>query len=178
MHAEHFAALRPWLEDASAIKIACDVKAALLELARLGIAARGFDHDVMLYAFLLEADVSGCGLEAQARRRMDLKLGSAPEQHADITLELFHQLSPSIEGRGLHKLYCDIELPLTRVLARMERTGIRIDGAELKRLSALMETEISRLTAEIHTLAGRPFNISSPQQLGRVLFEELQLPAP
>ena len=178
VHAEHFAALRPWLEDASAIKIACDVKAALLELARLGIAARGFDHDVMLYAFLLEADVSGCGLEAQARRRMDLKLGSAPEQHADITLELFHQLLPSIEGRGLHKLYCDIELPLTRVLARMERTGIRIDGAELKRLSVLMETEISRLTAEVHTLAGRPFNISSPQQLGRVLFEEMHLPAP
>ena len=178
VHAEHFAALRPWLEDAAAVKIACDVKAALLELARLGIEARGFDHDVMLYAFLLEADVSGCGLEAQARRRMDLKLGSAPEQHADITLELFHQLLPSMEGRGLRKLYDDIELPLTRVLARMERTGIRIDGAELKRLSALMETEISRLTAEIHALAGKPFNISSPQQLGRVLFEELHLPAP
>ncbi len=178
VHAEHFAALRPWLEDAGAVKIACDVKAALLELARLGIEARGFDHDVMLYAFLLEADVSGCGLEAQARRRMDLKLGSAPEQHADITLELFQQLLPAVEGRGLRKLYCEIELPLTRVLARMERTGIRIDGIELKRLSALMETEISRLTAEVHTLAGRPFNISSPQQLGRVLFEEMKLPGP
>ena len=178
VHAEHFAALRPWLEDASAIKIACDVKAALLELARLGITARGFDHDVMLYAFLLEADVSGCALEEQARRRMDLKLGSAPEQHADITLELFQQLLPSIEGRGLRKLYCEIELPLTRVLARMERTGIRIDGAELKRLSALMESEIARLTAEVHALAGKPFNISSPQQLGRVLFEDLKLPAP
>ena len=176
VHAEHFAALAPWLEDAGAIKIACDVKAALLELARLGIEARGFDHDVMLYAFLLEADVSGCALEAQARRRMDLKLGSAPEQHADITLELFQQLSPAVDGRGLRKLYDEIELPLTRVLARMERTGIRIDGAELKRLSGMMETEISRLTAEIHALAGKPFNISSPQQLGRVLFEDLKLP--
>ena len=150
----------------------------MLELARLGIEARGFDHDVMLYAFLLDADVSGCGLEEQARRRMDLKLGAAPEQHADLTLELFQQLSPAIDGRGLRKLYDDIELPLTRVLARMERTGIRIDGVELKRLSGLMETEISRLTAEIHELAGRPFNISSPQQLGRVLFEELNLPGP
>src|SRR5260370_12393168 len=178
VHAEHFAALRPWLEDAGAVKIACDVKAALLELARLGIEARGFDHDVMLYAFLLEADVSGCGLEAQARRRMDLKLGSAPEQHADITLELFQQLLPAVEGRGLRKVYCEIELPLTRVLARMERTGIRIGGIELKRLSGLMEREISRLTAEVHTLAGRPFNISSPQQLGRVLFEEMKLPGP
>ena len=178
VHAEHFAALAPWLQDASAVKIACDVKGAMLELARLGIEARGFDHDVMLYAFLLDADVSGCGLEEQARRRMDLKLGAAPEQHADLTLELFQQLSPAIDARGLRKLYDDIELPLTRVLARMERTGIRIDGVELKRLSGLMETEISRLTAEIHELAGRPFNISSPQQLGRVLFEELNLPAP
>jgi DNA polymerase I len=178
VHAEHFAALQPWLEDAGALKIACDVKTALLELARLGIAAHGFDHDVMLYAFLLDAEPSGCDLEAQARRRMDLKLGSAPEQHADIALELFHQLSPAVDGRGLRKLYDEIELPLTRVLARMERTGIRIDPAELRRLSGMMETEISRLTGEIHSLAGKPFNISSPQQLGRVLFEDLGLPAP
>ncbi len=60
----------------------------------------------------------------------------------------------------------------------MERTGIRIDPVELKRLSDLMETEIARLTGEIHTLAGKPFNISSPQQLGKVLFEDLKLPAP
>ena len=58
-------------------------------------------------------------------------------------------------GADLRKLYADIELPLARVLARMERTGIRIDRDELKRLSALMETEIARLTAEIHALAGQ-----------------------
>jgi DNA polymerase-1 len=178
VHSEHFAALSPWLQDVGAVKIACDVKSALLELARLGIEARGFAHDVMLYAFLLDADPGGCGLEEQARRRMDLRLGPAPEQHADITLELFQQLSPAVDERGLRKLYDEIELPLTRVLARMERTGIRIDGAELKRLSGLMETEIARLTAEVHELAGKPFNISSPQQLGRVLFEDLKLPAP
>jgi hypothetical protein len=57
-------------------------------------------------------------------------------------------------------------------------TGILIDSNELKRLSDLMETEIARLTGEIHAMAGKPFNISSPQQLGRVLFEELKLPAP
>src|ERR1035438_1697926 len=178
VHAEHFAALSPWLADAGAVKIACDVKAALLALARLGIEARGFLHDVMLYAFLLDADPGGCALQEQARRRLDLKLGPAPEQHADITLELFHQLSPMVDSRGLRKLYDEIELPLTRVLARMERTGIRIDPVELKRLSGMMETEISRLTAQIHTLAGKPFNISSPQQLGRVLFDDLKLPAP
>jgi DNA polymerase-1 len=60
----------------------------------------------------------------------------------------------------------------------MESTGIRVDAVELARLSALMDTEISRLSADIHALAGHEFNISSPQQLGRVLFEELGLPAP
>src|SRR6266568_5437725 len=178
MSSDFLPELKPWLEDATAVKIACDVKAAILQLARLGIEARGFDHDVMLYGFLLDADPGGCTLDNQAHRRLDLKLGAAPEQHADITLELYQQLAPSIDGRGLRKLYEEIELPLTGVLARMERTGIRIDGAELKRLSGLMETEIARLTAEIHELAGKPFNISSPQQLGRVLFEDLNLPAP
>ena len=176
--AENLAALKPWLEDAARTKIASDVKTAILTLDKMGVTARGFEHDVMLYAFLLDADPSGCPLEEQARRRLDLKLGPSPEQHADLTLEIWHQLAPAMESRGLGKLYREIELPLARVLARMERTGVRIDTAELSRLSAMMETEIARLTSEIHALAGKPFNISSPQQLGRVLFEDLKLPAP
>jgi len=170
--------LKPWLEDASRPKIACDVKSALVALDRMGIEARGFEHDVMLYAFLLDADPSGCPLDEQARRRLDLKLGPSPEQHADITLEIANQLGPAVTQRGLRELYAAIELPLARVLARMERSGIRIDPEELKRLSTMMEGEIARLTGEIHGLAGKPFNIASPQQLGRVLFEDLKLPAP
>jgi DNA polymerase I len=175
---ENLAFLKTWLEDVNASKITCDVKTALLTLDRMGVEARGFDHDVMLYAFLLDADPSGCPLDEQARRRLDLKLGPSPEQHADITLEVWRQLSPAIDGRNLREIYATIELPLARVLARMERAGIRIDPVELKRLSELMERDIARLTAEIHELAGKPFNISSPQQLGRILFEDLGLPAP
>jgi DNA polymerase-1 len=170
--------LKPWLEDPNAVKIVCDIKTATLKFARLGIQVRGLMHDVMLYAFLLDAEPTGCSLGEQCRRRLDLSLGGIPEQHAEITLELFAQLSPAIDARGLRKLYDEIELPLTGVLARMESTGIRIDPTELKRLSALLETSIAQLTAEIHTLAGKAFNISSPQQLGRVLFEDLHLPAP
>jgi DNA polymerase-1 len=170
--------LKPWLEDAGRKKIACDVKSALLALDRMGIEGRGFEHDVMLYAFLLDADPSGCPLDEQARRLLDLKLGAAPEQHADIALEVWKHLMPAVVERGLGELYTTIELPLARVLARMERTGIRIDVGELNRLSGIMETEIARLTAEIHALAGKPFNIASPQQLGRILFEDLKLPAP
>ena len=170
--------LRGWLEDPAVTKIACDVKSALLALDRMGIAGRGFEHDVMLYAFLLDADPSGCPLEEQARRRLDLKLGPAPEQHADIALEIWKQLAPAVDARNMRKLYDEIELPLARVLARMERTGVRVDCEELRRLAVMLEGDIVRLTAEIHALAGKPFNISSPQQLGRVLFEDLKLPAP
>jgi len=176
--AENLEALKPWLEDPNAPKIACDVKSALLALDRMGIAGRGFEHDVMLYAFLLDADPSGCPLDEQARRRMDLKLGPSPEQHADITLEIYQHLAPAVDERGLRQLYEEIELPLARVLGNMERTGIKIDPRELQRMSELMERDIAQLTAEIHELAGKTFNISSPQQLGRVLFEDLKLPAP
>jgi len=176
--ADHLAALQPWLADSARPKIAADIKSALLALDRLGLAADGFAHDVTLYAFLLDADPSGCSLLEQAHRRLDLKLGASPEQHADITLELWRQLQPAVEDRGLGWLYREIELPLTGVLAAMERTGIRIDPAELSRLSSLMEGKIAELTEEVHALAGKPFNISSPQQLGRVLFEDLRLPAP
>ena len=172
------ARLRPVLEDGARSKVACDVKSVLLALAGLDIDAKGFDHDVMLYAFLLDADPVGCSLTELAHRRFDLKLGAAPEQHADYALELHEKLSADIDARGLRKLYAEIELPLARVLARMERAGVRIDTGELKRLSVMMETELARLTGEIHQMAGKPFNISSPQQLGRVLFEDLKLPAP
>ena len=171
-------ALKPFLEDAARPKIACDVKSALLALDKLGIGGAGFTHDIMLYTFLLDADPSGCAVDEQARRRLDLKLGAAPEQQADITLEIYKLLRPAIVERGLEKLYTEIELPLAGVLARMEKVGVLIDSVELGRLSGLMESEIARLTSEIHTLAGKPFNVSSPQQLGRILFEDLGLPAP
>jgi DNA polymerase-1 len=164
--AENLPRLKAWLEDPNAVKIACDVKSALLALDHAGNRARGFQHDVMLYAFLLDADPSGCALEEQARRRLDLKLGPSPEQRADVTLELFGQTAPLVDARGLRELYASIELPLAGVLARMERVGVRIDAGELKRLSDLMAREIARLTQEIHSLAGKPFNIASPQQLG------------
>ena len=175
---EHLEMLRPLLEDAEWPKIACNAKAAVLELEKLGLRARGFVHDVMLYAFLLDADPSGCSLTSLAQRRFDLKLGTAIEQQADCAFELYEKLAPEVDARGLRDLYETMELPLMAVLGRMESAGIRIDPVELRRLSAMMDTEIRRLTSEVHALAGRPFNISSPQQLGKVLFEDLKLPAP
>ncbi|HEY1203661.1 MAG: DNA polymerase I [Bryobacteraceae bacterium] len=170
--------LRPFLEDASRRKVAHDVKQAWLALAEWGIEPQGFGDDLMLYAFLLNADPAGCSLEMLARRRLDRKLDAGVEHQADCTVELAAGLAREVDERGFRSIYETIDLPLARVLARMERRGIRVDPAEMRRLSEMMNTEVERLTGEIYALAGRAFNINSPQQLGKVLFEELRLPAP
>jgi DNA polymerase-1 len=170
--------LKPTLEDPERPKVAHDIKALALVLARNGIEARGFQHDVMLYSFLLCADPSGCSPEILAERYLDRKLHSAAEQHADLAITLVERLAPEIDQQGFREIYQTIDLPLAGVLARMETTGIRIDPVQLKALSGQLETEIQRLSAEIYELAGKPFNINSPVQLGKILFEEMNLPAP
>jgi DNA polymerase-1 len=170
--------VRPLLEDAGRPKVTHDLKALLLECGRLGIEPAGVGGDAMLYAFLLDADPGGCSLEQLAQRRLDRKLGAAVEEHADAALELCGLLRKEVDSQGLLELYETIDLPLAPVLARMERTGIRIDPAALRALSAGIDAGIERLAAEIHALAGKPFNINSPQQLGKVLFEDLRLPGP
>jgi DNA polymerase-1 len=175
---EHLSSLRQLIEDVGVPKAACDVKGLLLTLHRSGFKPRGFIHDAGLYAFLLDADPSGCALDQLVQRRLDLKLPDDAAQHALYVRELCANLSASIDDRNLRGIYETLELPLAAVLARMEESGILVDHDELGRLSRLMDTEIIRLTEEIHALAGREFNIGSPQQLGRVLFDEMKLPAP
>ncbi len=170
--------LKPILEDPGRVKTAHDVKALELALARYDIAARGFRHDVSLYAFLLCADPAACSPEVLAERYLDRKLGPAAEQHADLAFTLAERLIPEIDQQGFRKIYEEIDLPLASVLARMERTGIRIEPRELKILSERLESAIQRLSSEIYELAGKPFNINSPVQLGKILFEEMNLPAP
>ncbi len=133
-------------------------------------------HDVMLYGFLLSADPSKCDLASLAERHLDRQLDADPASHAQAILALHEKLCPEVESLGLTELYTTIELPLVSVLARMEQTGVRVDPEQLGVLSGRMEQEISRLSGEIFELAGKTFNINSPQQLSKVLFEELNLP--
>jgi DNA polymerase-1 len=167
--------LRDWLEDPARPKISLDIKRNLLPLLEKGWKPDGFADDLALYEFLLHSDPGACTLEQLAQRHLDLAPGANP---APIIFDLNTLLKPKVEARGLRRVYDEIDLPLTYVLARMETNGILVDRAELSRLSALMESGIARLTAEIHHLGGREFNIASPQQLGKVLFEDLALPTP
>ncbi len=169
---------RAALENPARRKAVHDWKALLLALGERGISARGVEHDVMLYAFLLTADPAGCSPEALAQRYWDRKLGAGPAERADLAATLGPLLSAEVEAQQLRGVYDTIDLPLAAVLARMERTGIRVEAGQLAALSQRLDGDLERLTAAIHAMAGHPFNVNSPQQLGKVLFEEMGLPAP
>jgi DNA polymerase-1 len=170
--------LKPLLEDRSRPKITHDVKSTVITLARHGIDACCFQEDVMLYGFLLAADPSACGLDVMAEKFLDRKLAPTVEQRADCILEIHNKIAMEVGTRGFRKIYEEIDLPLSHVLARMEQTGIRIEPVQLGVLSRRLDAEMQRLSGEIFGAAGKEFNISSPQQLGKVLFEDLKLPAP
>jgi DNA polymerase-1 len=175
---EYLDVAKPLLEDPAHPKIAHDVKTTLLALRKQGIEGQGFDHDVMLYSFLLSADPSSCSPDILAEKYLDRKLSSAAEQQADCSLTLAERMIGDIDKQGLRETYRSIDLPLAGVLSRMEQNGVRIAPEQLKLLSGRMDSELQRLSGEIYELAGKTFNINSPQQLGRVLFDDMGLPAP
>jgi DNA polymerase-1 len=176
---QHFSSLSTFLLSPRPPKITHDWKSLNLQFLRHGNDSFGFVRDIMLEAFLLNPDQAAADLGKLSERYLDRRLGGGADQRAACILELAALFGGMIEAKPeLNALYRDIEFPLAEVLARMEHTGIRIETAQLGRLSARMDTEIQRLAAEIHELAGHPFNINSPQQLGKVLFEEMGLPAP
>jgi DNA polymerase-1 len=135
-------------------------------------APEGPIEDVLLYAFLALADPSSCALDSLIARYLERPSADAQEN----LNRLAAALRPQVTGQ-LRTVYDTIDLPLAPVLARMEQSGIRVDTAVLAELSRRMEGEIQKLADEIWALAGKPFNINSPPQLGKVLFEDLGLPS-
>src|SRR5205814_1596136 len=98
-------------------------------------------------------------------------------EDADTAFRLAELLEPELAPAGLRKLYDELEVPLIDVLAELEFNGVRLDVPFLARLSGEMARQLQAMEAEIHALAGHPFNIASPKQLRVVLFDEMKLPA-
>jgi DNA polymerase-1 len=122
-------------------------------------------------------DLAGRG--AKAVPPADVAIGAVAAWaggEACAVAELAPLLAELLERDGLAALYRGVEMPLVAVLARMERTGVRVDEGALRLLSREYERELARIEAEIHALAGGPFQIASPKQLQAVLFEKLKLP--
>ena len=192
--------LRPLLEEEDPPKTGQNLKFDRAVLREAGLTLRGIGFDTLIAAQLLEP---GRGishkLEDLAWRHLGLRMISYGEvagrgdgertldqvdvetvaryaaEDAVVAWRLTEALSEELEKEQLLELLDEIELPLVEILDEMESRGIRVDVEQLARMSVQLEQELLRLEAEIHEIAGHPFNIASPQQLRRVLFEELGL---
>ncbi|WP_276354258.1 DNA polymerase I [Cohnella caldifontis] len=189
--------LRAWLADAAAPKTGYDLHRAELVLGHAGYPLSGQAFDVQLAAYLLdptEADPSLAGLlqrhglpsvpSDEAVYGKGAKFKVPPEEElaahlaakADAVRRLDPVLRDELEKLGMHKLYFELEHPLSRVLAQMELQGIKCEGAALQELGKEFQRRIEEIVAEIYKLAGTEFNIGSPKQLGEILFDKLGLP--
>ncbi|WP_192898632.1 DNA polymerase I [Crenalkalicoccus roseus] len=196
------AALRPLLEDHSVLKVMQNAKYDLEVLCRPengGIAVAPVD-DTMLISYALEAGRHGHGMDELSVRhlghrpipfeevcgtgraripfdRVPLDKATAyAAEDADVTLRLWHVLRPRLRPEGALALYEQVERRMVAVLRDMELAGIRVDGAELARIGEDFAARLVVLEREVQDLAGRPFNIGSPKQLGEILFDEMKLP--
>ena len=191
-------ALRPILTDSSILKIGHNIKYDMVVLSRYGIQVTPVD-DTMLLSYVLEGGSHGHGMDELAERYLghttikykevtgtgkgqvtfdqvplDQALTYAAED-ADVTLKLYHLLKPRLITERMTTVYETIERPLIPVLTAMETQGIKADLAQLKRLNAEFVQRLGDLEQSIHQLAGHPFNVGSPKQLGQILFEEMGL---
>ncbi len=192
--------LKPWLESDQHAKLGQNLKYDAHVLANHGITLRGIAHDTLLESYVLESDkphdmdslakrhlglttlpyTEVCGKGAKQIGFDEVALDRATEyaaEDADVTLRLHEHLWPQLEAvPQLAALYRDIELPVLSVLQQMERTGVLIDPFLLSQHSEELGRRLHELEREAHDLAGQPFNLGSPKQLGEILFGKLGLP--
>ena len=191
--------LGPLLADEGVAKVGQNLKYDLQVLARHGLPVRGVAGDSMVASFLLESrerhnldDLSAKHLDlrpipfeavvgkGKGQLRFDqAEFGKAVQyaaEDADLALRLCNVLEPRLEEPTLQQLYREVDLPLVEVLADLEATGVRLDLGVLAKLGEDMRARRAAAEARAHELAGEPFNLNSPTQLGRILFEKLKLP--
>lgn len=195
------ARMRPLLEDPGRPKVGQNLKYDMSVLARYGIELEGIAYDTMLESYVLDSTASRHDMDSLAKKYLGLattryedvagkgarqigfnqvaleQAGPYAAEDADITLRLHRTIWPRLESeRSLTKLFRDIEMPLVPVLSRMERTGVRIDTAMLKAHSRQLAERLHELERRAYEIAGQPFNLGSPKQIGEIFFDRLKLP--
>ena len=159
-------------------KVLHNAKTASVVLKKHGLRMGGLAWDTMLLSYLVHPNRSNHNFEEIAFALFEKTPTPAPDQRCVITGQLLAALRPKLEELKLEKVYETIELPLVEVLAQMEWSGVRIDTSALQHMSQEMERQIDVLAQQIYQAAGTEFNMNSPRQLGEILFEKLNLPAP
>lgn len=142
-----------------------------------GITPTAILADISLYAYVANAALGTHTPYALAAELLD-KAVSPDAPYAHLLVDLESKLSDTIRAHGAEKLLYETELPLLPILARIETVGFRIDTAGLKAYGIELNTLAEKYAASVQAMAGHPFNVNSPKQLGEVLFEEMGLPAP
>ncbi|MDA9722168.1 DNA polymerase I [Luminiphilus sp.] len=194
-------ALKPLLEDAETAKVGQHLKYDANVLANHGITLRGIHDDTMLESYILDAagsrhdldtlalkylgqrtihfeDVAGKGAKQLTFNQVPIEQ-AAPyaAEDAEVTLRLHQMLSEKLnQAPSLSTLYRELEMPLVPVLSRIERNGALVCRDTLAAHSQELGERILSLEAKAHDLAGGPFNLGSPKQLGEILFNQLELP--
>jgi DNA polymerase-1 len=190
--------LRPVFEDGKISKLGHNAKFDMMVLEEQGIKVNGLAFDTMIAAHLLGE--KALGLKALAFGRLDIEMtpitnliGTGARQitmaqvdiksaasyaaaDADMTLRLVEEFTPDLENLGLMKLFKDVEMPLVPILLLMERNGVAVDTEILKEMSRVLGEQVAVQEKKIYAEAKHEFNINSTQQLGKVLFDEMQLP--
>lgn len=164
------AALRPLLEDEGIKKTVYDLKSLMHRLDAYGIEARGVEDDVMLLAYLDDANRT-----YKSVKDMLASYGVSEGCIAAGVYEARDVAMAGVKDKGEYELYTDVEMPLIGVLYRMEKEGFRVDRQGLTTLETEFDKIIQELTQSIYELSGEEFNINSTQQLGKILFEKLGL---
>lgn len=197
---EVLAKLKPWLEDAGKRKVGQHIKYDKHVLANHGIDIQGYAHDTMLESYVLEAhrkhnlgdlamrylgrsglsyeDVAGKGAQQIPFAQVAVDRASQYScEDSDLTLHVHETLWPRLQAEpGLLDIYQRFELPTSRVLQRIERNGVLINADLLRQQSHELAQRIVALEQEAYELAGQPFNLGSPKQLGEILFVKQGLP--
>jgi len=194
-------ALRSLLESESPKKVGQHIKYDMNVLSQYGLAVQGVAFDTMLESYIFNstgsrhdmdslalkylghqtihyADLAGKGARQILFSQVSIEdAGPYAAEDADITLRLHQHLWPKLQAEpALGRVLSEIEIPLIPVLARMEQTGVLIDGKLLQQQSGELARRMLELEGQAHEAACQPFNLGSPKQLQQILFEKLELP--
>jgi len=191
--------LKPWLEDATRAKLGQNVKYDRHVLANQGIEVRGYQHDTMLQSYVLEVhkphglsslalrhvgrtgltyeDLCGKGAHQIPFTQVDVaRAAEYACEDADQTLDVHMALWPRLAQDPKLRAVYELEIATSEALYRIERNGVLIDAPTLAAQSATLGQRIVQLESESYAIAGQPFNLSSPKQLGEIFFDKLGLP--
>lgn len=195
---EILTAFRPFFENEKIEKVGQNLKYDLLVLAQYNIEVKGKLFDTMIAHYLIQPelrhgmdylsdiylnyqtikydDIVGKGKNQKHIREVDMQLlKDYAAEDADITLQLKEILEKELKEKELEKLFFDIEMPLMNVLVKIEQNGVKIDSQALQESSTLLTQKLLDIENEIIQMAGISFNVSSPMQVGEILFDKLQL---